>query len=376
MTTIVDVAKKAGVSPAAVSCVLNARTSAIAISKKTKARVLQAVADLGYRRDEIARAMISGRLSMIGVSVPSVNSEVVGAILEGILDVAEEFNYFIKVLRVGKRSGGEIARLCLQYRLAGMVCSQLPDAAIDEIYRGLNPHHVPLVVADNSAMAPWKIRVLSDDQGGVHQALEHFKTLGHRHIGFCASNPRSPWSIQRRQGFISAMEALGLSVNPKWIFQNVTIDGDLSQVIRHFKNAGSHPASLRSFAETGPASLRSFAGTSPTALLCAGDPLAMVLIRALRGIGLKVPRDVSIIGFADVASSLWCDPPLTTVHQPFREMGAAAMRRLMALILNPSEASKNTNMTEVLPAPLVVRGSTGKPHGESSSHKQKGNRDK
>ena len=339
MATIVDVAKKAGVSQGTVSCVLNARTSNIAISQKTKARVLQAAADLGYRRDEIARAMINGRLSMVGVAVPAVNREVIGAILEGVFDVAEEFNYFIKVLRIGKRSGDEIARLCLQYRLAGMVCSQLPDEIMEDIYRGLNPDHVPLVVVDNSAPVPWKIRVLSDDPGGMRQALEHLKMLGHHHIGFCTSGSRHPWSIRRRQGFVNAMEALGLSVKPEWIFQDMTIDGDLSPVISHFKNAAS----------------------GPTALFCVGDPMAMVLIRALRGIGLKVPQDISVIGFADFASSLWCDPPLTTVHQPFREMGAAAMRRLMALILNHSEALKDTNMTEILPTTLIARASTAVP---------------
>jgi len=350
MTTIIDVAKKAGVSQGTVSCVLNGRSSAIAISKKTSQRVLQAAADLGYRRDEIARAMISGRLSMIGVAVPTVKSEIIGSILEGILDVAEEFNYYIKIIRIDNRSGDEIARICLQYRLSGLICSQLSDSMVNDIYPGLNQARVPQVVVDNSAPAPWKIRVLSDDQGGVHQALVHLKTLGHRHIGFCASASRLPWTVQRRRGFVNAMEALGLSVNPEWIFQNMTIGNDLSpgrnfsMLMRHFKNAR----------------------TSPTALICEGDSLAMVLIRALRSIGLKVPRDISIIGFADLVNSQWYDPPLTTVHQPFQEMGAAAMRRLMALILDPSEALKDANMTEILPATLVVRGSTDKPRGESS----------
>ncbi|MBU4211879.1 MAG: LacI family transcriptional regulator [Verrucomicrobia bacterium] len=377
MTTIIDVAKKAGVSQGTVSCVLNTRTSAIAISEKTRQRVLQAAADLGYYRDEIASAMITGQLSMIGVAVPEVHSEVVGGILEGILDVAEEFNYFIKVIRIGKRSGDEIAHLCLQYRLAGIVCSQLPDALVEDIHRGLQPDHVPMVVVDNSAPAPWKIRVLSNDEGGIHQAVEHLKTLGHRHIGCCTYTSRTAWGGRRLQAFVSAMEALDLDVKPKWIFQDLKIENNFSPVMDHFKDAVSRPASLGSYAGTSPALTRPRRASgscpaSPSALICCdGDYLAMALIRALRGIGLKVPEDISIIGFADYFVSSLADPPLTTVRQHFWKMGSAAMRRLMAWILDPAKASKNTTLTEVIPTTLVVRSSTAAPRESSPHNKRK-----
>ncbi len=345
MATIVDVAKRAGVSQGTVSCVLNKRASALAISPQTKARVLTAAADLGYRRDEIARAMISGRLSTVGVAVIGINHEIIGDIMEGILDVADEVNYSVKIIRIGKRSGTDIAHVCRQYRLAGLICSQLRDGVVEDIAKGVEPTRVPLVVVDNSTPAPWKYRVLSDDPGGLRQAIRHLKELGHRRLGFCAAFTQSPWSVRRRQGFVDALAALRLPVDSHWCYRNMTMAND--------GTLGGDYAALRRDLKSGK--------DRPTALLCDGDPLAMGLIRALHHDGFVVPRDVSIVGFADMNVGFWCDPPLTTVRQPFRKMGAAAMRRLMALILKPGEAGDPSRMTELLPTALVVRGSTAPP---------------
>jgi len=304
--------------------------------------VLQAVADLGYYRDEVARAMIHGRLSLIGFAVPSVDREVIGAMMEGMLEAAETGRYFLKVIRVGSRSGADLARLGLQYRLAGMICSQLPDAMVEALHCGLAARAVPLVVVDNSAPAPWKPCVVSDDPGGERLAIEHLKALGHRRIAYCAYKPRRPWSRRRCDGFVDAMRGLGLDVRPQWVFKTMADDADWSEVVARFRDTRSRP----------------------TAVLCAGDPAAMVLIRSLRGIGLAVPRDVSVVGFADFACSRWCDPPLTTIRQPFREMGARAMRRLMEAIQPPPAAGGGqTPGVDSLPTTLVVRGSTAPPPG-------------
>ncbi len=336
MTTIVDVAREANVSPATVSCVLNGRPSTIGVGRETRQRVLNAVARLNYRGNEIARSMIRGRQAVVGLVVPTAGYQVVGEILEGVLDVAERVNYLVKLLRADHETGVETARLARQHCLAGLICSQMPDGFVADAHRELAAGSTPMVVADNSSPAPWKLRVLSDDRDGIRQAVSYLAELGHRSIGCLISDAHTAWAVARRKGFSEAIAGIRAAGGHPQLFQGMDVHSDFGAV-------------LSSFGRKRP---------RYSAVLCENDYLAMSFIRAARRAGWQVPRDISVIGFADLAGSECCDPPLTTVRQPFRAMGARAMTRLMALI-EPGAAASGGKAADMLPTQLVIRESTG-----------------
>ncbi|MBC8103649.1 MAG: substrate-binding domain-containing protein, partial [Cytophagales bacterium] len=160
----------------------------------------------------------------------------------------------------------------------------------------------------------------------------HLLERGHRRIGYIASYPGSPFTITRLRTYREAMRAaLGTDPDPSWVFEG-----------RHGTEAGAE----------GAAFLRS-AHPDLTAYLCANDAVALSALRGLREMGVRVPSDVSLIGFDDTDAARLCDPPLTTLHQSIQEIGATAMQRLIEQI----EDGQRTASVTLFPAALVERGS-------------------
>ena len=336
MASLGSVAKQAGVSPATVSAVLNGRPSTIGVSAATRERILRAARELNYQGNELARSMVRGRQHVIGLVVPTMGYEVVSTILDGILDAAEKLRYYVKILRADHATGAEVASVVFQYRLAGVICTQMPDAFVASLHDGLTARAIPLVVVDNSAAADWKFRVLSDDREGIRQAVAYLASLGHSRIAFLVSDSHSPWGQVRRQGFINAMKNVRPPDAEFRLFHGMDIQSDFSSI---FWNG-----TQRALRET--------------AVICENDYLAMAFVRAARQTGLHVPRDLSVVGFADLAGSAWCDPALTTVRQPFRAMGAQAMTRLINQIAPAASPAPAERSSERLPTQLIIRQST------------------
>ena len=347
MITMADVAKKAGVSQSTASFVLNNRQAELRISDGTRERVLVAARELGYRRNELARAVGSGKNFVLGF-LKMDTGEFETRILEGVLKAASEAGYLLKLLfRDEQEDFHEVARLCVEQRLAGLVTRSFFKAEATEAFSDeLASYGIPIVFVDDNLTMPLTSCVTSDDELGYRLTIEHLVELGHRNIAFIAGDSVHPQSRMRKDIYRRIMLEYGLKapegsiVDANWNLERVDL------LTRRLFDDQPRPAGSAS-APLG----------RPTALICAGDELAAVAIRTLDGMGLRVPEDVSVVGYSDFSFASLLSPSLTTISQPFEEIGAVAARILLQKLKDRS-ASRDLPSQVVLPTKLVVRDST------------------
>jgi LacI family transcriptional regulator len=340
LITISDVAAKAGVSRATVSYVLNAQNTSIKISDATRNRVLETVAELGYRRNELARAMITGKNRMLGFWVMQSNREPVVRVLAGAMKEADDNDYFIKMLGFdnGALDSRTIER-CIEWRLAGIIAFHAPEDTMSHLLPQINETGIPFVMVDSQHPPMGCLNIEADHEGGMTAIVEHLVAQGHQRIAFLAGQQGEKDTISgaREKAYRSAMARLGLA-------QECQVEyGDWRADWSDWEDGTTAAAAQRLLS----------APRRPTAIACASDHMAMIVIRLATERGLQVPRHLSVTGFDDVTTATLYTPPLTTIAQPFEEIGRAAVRHL----ISPA----NQQLSQVLPAQLIVRGSTAKP---------------
>jgi len=340
MVTMKDVALEAGVSITAVSFILNKNKNALRISEKTHQNVLRAVKKLGYRRNEIARSMGSGRTRFIGFFVPTLRYEFIAAILEGVLQEAEENNYFIKVALIPEIPAGmNVIRRSMTLQLRGAICSSFDTETLKHIFAECGVRRVPVVQVDNTLMPLGRVQVVSDDSMGMRLAVEHLAGLGHSKIGCISGQMTSPWGKCRSEGFLQAMATLQLRVPDNYLQY---VDG---------------------YPEHTAGAVRKFLARNdrPTAIVCTSDLIAANVMGVAHQLQMSVPKDLSVVGFADLSVAENLCPLLTTVAQPFPAMGRAVMHQLIHLMEFPEDPISTEQIVERMPTRLVVRESTASP---------------
>jgi DNA-binding LacI/PurR family transcriptional regulator len=345
MVTMADIARKAGVSRATASYVLNDRQTEMRISDETQRRVMAVAAELGYRRNDLARAVKSGKSYVLGY-LQMAHVELETRIQEGVLKTASEAGYLLKLLPWGDATVEQVARLCVEQRLAGVITRSLPKVG-DTIafFTELESYGIPVVFMDDSLEGlalPRMSWVTSDDDQGIRLAVEHLIGLGHYHIGFIGGyilDRLHPQEFRRLDAFHQVMAAHDLPVPERFVLEAKWNTRLTERLVRELYQNNL---------------------LLPTALLCAGAEPALVAIRTLRRMGLHVPEDVSVIGYSDFAFAPLIDPPLTTVSQPFEEMGAVATQILLSKLQEES-SEQETGPHILLPTSLVVRESTAVP---------------
>jgi len=340
MISMSDIAEKAGVSRSTVSLVLNRRHEALRISEATSQRVLEAAAALGYRPNEMARAVATGKNHVLGFLAAEPSAEYIAAMLTGAIEEAQTQDYLVKVMRLGDdENDRRVVQRCIESRLAGVVCVYLQDDLQDELVR----YNIPIARLDSSSERPLGVRVTSDDSNGSRLAVEHLVALGHRRIGFIGGDREGTTSRQRERGYREGMKTHGLMISERDVRYGNWETNRTMEATREVLTAARPPAER------------------PTALLCANDVIAMAVLRAAHSLGLRVPEDLSVVGFANLAFSEYADPPLTTVAQPFQEMGRMAVRCLLAEQEGEDQEDTDSRphaVEQVLPTRLVVREST------------------
>jgi len=343
MITITDVAAKAGVSRATVSYVLNGRDSSVRISDLTRQRVMETATELGYRRNELARAMITGKNRMLGFWVMQSNREPVVRVLSGAMKEADENGYFIKMLGLdnGSLDDSTLAR-CVEWRLSGIIAIHAPTATMQQLYPKIVDTGIPFVTVDSQESNAGCLNISADNAGGMEAAVQHLLDLGHSRIAFLGGQHEADDTISgaRERSYRGTMRRAGFE-------DKVQVEhGDWVAEFTDWQQDATANAARRLL--DCPA--------RPTAIVCASDHMAMIVVRLASERGLAVPRDLSVTGFDDVTVATLYNPPLTTVAQPFESVGRAAVRYLLR-----DEAGSEAYDPQILPARLVVRGSTGPP---------------
>jgi LacI family transcriptional regulator len=335
-----QIAKQLGVSRQLVGFALNGGGT---ISEKTRREVLAVAAELGYHRNEIARAMVTGHNPVLGFLAEIPGIEIVGRLLAGALDSAAEGGYTIKLLSSTYPGGEEeVVSRCVELRLAGVLLVHVASERLEFLLHEFGRHGIPVAVMDESAPQNEEIHVVSDDVQGCRAAVTHLYELGHRKIGFVSAEP-GPSVVEVRDGaFRQAMAEFGLTVPDGFI-----VRGDW----------GRCPPTERA-----AHALLDYPQGPPTAVCCIDDKTALTVMRTLRKRGLSVPRDISVVGYADLTMAEFCDPPLTTVVQPFVEMGRVAAHLLLERIADGDMlGTEPASAGAVLPTEIIVRESTAPP---------------
>jgi len=337
VTTLKDVAKKAGVSTATASMVLNNRVSKIPISEETRKKVLEAVQELGYFPNIFARSLRTKKTATIGVIISDIKDPYYAGVIEGIEKVLNEngYNFFFSTTENSLRKEKIYFHKLLEIRPEGFLIVGGIRPFSNEEKNELREERVPMVAIGRSASSYAKVSsVAVDNFKGAFEATEYLIKLGHRDILHISAYQIRVSGTERMNGYKSALKQCGLK-NKCWIEKgSVTAKSGYRVMTRVLKE-----------------------DRRPTAVLAYNDVSALGIMRSIKHYGLKIPEDIAIIGFDDIPISAYFSPPLTTVRQPQQELGMRGAELLMNIIKEGRESIEVQNI--ILEAPLIIRKSSG-----------------
>jgi len=327
--TIVDVAERAGVSKSLVSLVMR---DSPRVSDKSRDAVLEAARELGYRPNAVARSLVRQRSGVLGCILSDLHNPFFSDVADGIEDAAVA-NGYRALLSAGfldaKREANAVDTL-LQLQTDGLIIlgPMMKIAAIKESAR-----HIPVVVIGRKTSAKMMDSVRNDDNAGAQAVVDHLVDLGHRKIAHIHAG-KAGGARGRRHGYETAMKRHGLGNEVR------NVKGDFTEV-------------------GGSAAMRSILATDdlPTAVFVANDFAAIGALEEIDQAGLRVPEDLSVVGYDDTFLSHNSRIALTTVAQPSAEMGRTAVQLLMERI----EEGRSDPRHIVLPPRLVVRRTSAPP---------------
>lgn len=325
-----DVATLANVSKSLVSLALMGSPK---VGEDSRAKILKAAETLGYRKNAAARTLAAKRSKTIGVLVLDLHNPVFAEILDGV-QIEMRKNGFTTMLV----SGGEDPvfeqsdiETLLQFQIEGLIL--ISHRLAPERLAAIAAEVPTVVVTRSDIQLPAMDTVSNDDVAGTALAVDYLVQLGHSKI-VCLSGGENPPSNSRVQGYLQAMERNNLSESAR------VVPGGLSDA-------------------TGYAAATKALKLSPTALVVANDFAAMGAIAAIQEAGLRVPEDISVIGYDGISIGGLKNVNLTTVSQPLAELGTLAATRLVERINDPKEPAKQITVS----AQLLVRGTTKEPIG-------------
>ncbi len=335
--TIAQVAAHAGVSPMTVSNVLNERPGA---SDATRQRVLNSARTLGYVPNFAARGLKAGRVGLVGVALADLTSQYALEIIRGIseeLAVPE-----IEILIGAAPAGEDHEQARLEMFSKGLTDGLILIAPVlaDETVAMLRRSRQPIVVVDPRRFDCPFPNVVIDNYGGMRSLTERVLAAGHSDILFLSGNPAFDTSEERRNAFIEATSLAGVSADRiAYRGEGFTYEDGFDAVSTFLREQ------------------------VPTAIIASSDIQAFGAIDAVRAIGLRIPEDVSVVGFDDVPQAANSFPGLTTVRQPLADMGRIATRTLLSAL----DGTPPIQHRIELQTTLIERGSLGPPRSDADS---------
>jgi LacI family transcriptional regulator len=327
--TLREVAERVGLAPGTVSAVLNNAPSARAIPEHTRQRIRAAAQELKYSPNFLARSLRKKRTYTVGLIIEEIGDAYGSMVISGVESYLREHNYFF--LTVIHRHDASMlrnhAQLLLERGVEGFITI---DTSLAE------PLPLPTVSVAGHRTLKGVTNIVLDQERGARVALEHLLAFGHRKIAFMKGQPSSSDSEDRWNAVCRVAQELGLEMDPDLI---VKLEFD-------------DPSPQLGY----PYAKQLLAGKKPfTALFAYNDIAAIGAIRAIQEKGLRIPHDVSVVGFDDIPWAAFHTPSLTTVQQPLGKMGQIAAETLIRMIEHEEEPSPEIAIEPT----LVVRESTG-----------------
>lgn len=338
-----DVARLAKVSTSTVSNVLNSRFDKM--RPETSKRVIQAITQLGYTPNQLARQLKTGSVAMIGLIVPSVANPFWGIVARHVEETAQAYGYHILLCNAERNPEREqrYAEALWSSGVRGVIFGS-SALSFDHLVP-LSQKGLQVVAFDRHVQSADKVvsdSVQVDNVLGARLAVNHLLALGHRRIGLLSGPLRTVSRLDRLEGYWVALADVGISPDPELIWQDASISafGDVEGV------------------ELGRIGARTLLSRSnrPTALLTVNDMYALGAYAGARDLGLRIPEDVSIVGFDDLeALAEIAMPPLTTVRQPLQEMTHSAVKLLVERL---EKTGTGASVQVTVTPELVIRAST------------------
>lgn len=326
MTNIKMIARKAGVSIATVSRVMNGSKP---VSSDLQERVFAAVEQLNYKPNSIARSLILNKTNLIGVVVPDVSNGFQARILAGIESYSAQTNYRVIICNVyhNLKYKKNYLSILLDRHVDGIIL--LHETGLEEIEAFQKNSRVPLVFASVQTEGSNIPFVGIDEVGAARDAVRYMVGKGHQSVGLIYGEGTALGHL-RRNGYLDALGEAGIEVDYDYMIQ--TCCG----VDEGYEAMGKLLALPQ----------------RPSAIFCVSDEMAVGAMNKALDLGLRVPEDISIMGFDDIDLSRVVRPKLTTVHQPIETIGIEAARHLIALIESKGNA---ISAPLILPHSIVER---------------------
>ena len=330
------IARAANVSIATVSRTINHVTT---VNPKIAKRVWEVIEELDYFPNTQAHALVSGRSRLFGLIVSEITNPFFPELIQGFEDIAVEHGYEILVSSTNydpKRMSHCIRRM-LERKVEGVAVMTfgIEEPPLEQLAK----RKVPLVFIDVAPERPGISLLKVDYQHGIRQGVQHLAGLGHRDIAFITGPAKLHSAQSRTAAFSKSLKECGILPNPAWIIEgDHTLEGGITAMEQ-----------LLSLSPT------------PTAVMCSNDMTAIGVLHKLYRAGLRVPDDLSVIGFDDIHIAEVTIPPLTTIQMSRYELARAAFTALCTHV-EGSEASKPKREYDI-PTDLIVRESTGFPRG-------------
>lgn len=333
MVTITDVSKRAGVSRSTVSRVVAGNGY---VSETKRKAIEKAIAELGYRPNSFAQALRSNRSNVIGAVFVDVGTPYFANMIYGVQRATRDAGKALMVSS-GFADQDEEARAVIELvdRSCDGIVLYLEKPMREDAVEILRRSHIPVVSIGRDHCPVSRGRVVLDNFGGARLAMRHLLEAGHRKIVHLSGQADYGDTIDRMEGIVAALQEFGLGLE------------DIHLVSGRFEQEFGYSATRDLIA----------AGHEFTAIFAGDDDMAVGVILALREAGLRIPEDVSVMGFDDAFHARHSWPPLTTVRQPIDMLGEEAARLLLRLLTQPVSGV----LEAVVSTELVVRASVGAP---------------
>ncbi|MBI4902076.1 MAG: LacI family DNA-binding transcriptional regulator [Acidobacteria bacterium] len=338
--SIKDIARLARVSHSTVSRAL--RESPL-VNPETAENIRRIAAESGFRASAVARSLATSRTSTIGVVVTSIDDPFVAEVVKGIEDeaIVHDYSVFLANCHADPDREMKVVHSFEDRRVDGIVVTA---SRVGALYGPvLERMRIPIVLLNNQHPSQFAHSIVIDNFEGSRQAVAHLIELGHTRVAYIGDRFGHGSDSERFSGYRAALDAADVPFQPELILHG---DG---------KAEGGRLAMEKLLAHR----------RRPTAVFCYNDMTAIGALKAIRARGLRVPADISLVGFDDLPLSLFVDPPLTTVHQPKQEMGRMAMQALLKLMAG-SEAEQNVRVS----GELLIRQSTAAPPDQPTKENQ------
>ncbi|WP_420596101.1 LacI family DNA-binding transcriptional regulator [Deinococcus sp.] len=336
MSSIQDVAQLAQVSTATASRALSRPDM---VAAQTRQRVLDAARQLGYQPNMLARSLRQRETRTIGLIVTDILNPFHATLAKGVQDCAERHGYVTFLFNSDEQPSKE-------RRALETLRGHLPQGLIVVPTSGTRAHldalpHLPVVELDRVSGHPQSSSVTVDNIGGAYVATRHLIELGHRQIGMIVGEQSISTAVERREGFVRALTEAGLESRPDWLLPG------------HHREDDGHRAARQMLT---PAN-------RPTALFIGNNEMTVGAVLVARELGLRIPDDLTIVGFDDSRWAQTMFPPLTVVAQPAYELGTRACEQLLLQF----GTDKRDPVHVQLPTELIIRHSTGPPSARRKS---------